>query len=114
MFQMTSAFATYVPVLIPSLVITVSAEISIPMTTPVSTFVQPTSSGNRYTMAFYVPSAHQADVPIGGPDVAVESRRQLTIFTRLDPRGIFFIVSKIFVYHIHFKVQLLVVNYLYG
>jgi len=57
-------------------------KISIPMTTPVSTLVQPTSSGNRYTMAFYVPSAHQADVPSGGPDVTVESRPQQTIFTR--------------------------------
>jgi len=55
---------------------------SIPMTTPTSTLVQPTSSGYRYTMAFYLPSAYQDDVPNGGPDVTVEDRPRLTILTR--------------------------------
>jgi len=54
----------------------------IPMTTPVSTLVEPLSSGYRYTMAFYVPSAYQEDVPNGGSEIAVEDRPQQNILTR--------------------------------
>jgi len=54
----------------------------IPMTTPVSTLVEPLSSGYRYTMAFYVPSAYQEDVPNGASDIAVEDRPQQNILTR--------------------------------
>jgi len=57
-------------------------NVSIPMTSPVSTLVRPTSSGHHYTMAFYVPAALQEDVPSGGPDVTVEDRPQLTVLTR--------------------------------
>jgi len=55
---------------------------SIAMTVPVSTLVQPTSSGQRYQMAFYLNSDHQEDAPQGGPDVIVEERPQLTVLTR--------------------------------
>jgi len=54
----------------------------IPMTTPVSTLVEPLSSGYRYTMAFYVPSAYQEDVPNGASDITVEDRPQQNILTR--------------------------------
>jgi len=54
----------------------------IPLTTPVSTLVEPLSSGYRYTMAFYVPSAYQEDVPNGGSEIAVEDRPQQNILTR--------------------------------
>jgi len=55
----------------------------IPMTTPVSTLVEPLSSGYRYTMALYVPSAYQEDVPNGASDITVEDRPQQNILTRL-------------------------------
>jgi len=55
---------------------------SIAMTVPVTTLEQLSPSGNRYTMAFYVPSAYQEEVPKGGPDVTVEDRPQLTVFTK--------------------------------
>jgi len=57
-------------------------NVLIPMTTPVSTLVEPLSSGYRYTMAFYVPSAYQEDVPNGASDIAVEDRPQQNILTR--------------------------------
>jgi len=57
-------------------------NVLIPMTTPVSTLVEPLSSGYRYTMALYVPSAYQEDVPNGASDITVEDRPQQNILTR--------------------------------
>jgi len=57
-------------------------DMSIPMTSPVSTHVGRSPSGNVYTMGFYVPEAHQADVPSGGTEVTVEDRPQMTVLTR--------------------------------
>jgi len=57
-------------------------NVLIPMTTPVSTLVEPLSSGYRYTMALYMPSAYQDDVPNGASDITVEDRPQQNILTR--------------------------------
>jgi len=57
-------------------------NVLIPMTTPVSTLVEPLSSGYRYTMALYMPSAYQEDVPNGASDITVEDRPQQNILTR--------------------------------
>jgi len=58
-------------------------NVKIPMTSPISTLVEPLDSAYLYTMAFYVPSAFQEDVPNGEPGVvAIENRPRLNILTR--------------------------------
>jgi len=58
-------------------------NMSMAMTTPVSTLVRPLpSSDHAYTMAFFVPEEHQGEAPAGGAHVEVEERPALTVLTR--------------------------------
>lgn len=52
------------------------------MTTPVTTLVQPGASGHAYTMAFFVPEDMQAEALAGAEDVVVEDRPEMTVLTR--------------------------------
>lgn len=55
------------------------------MTTPVTTYIEPGAGptcSSTFTMAFFIPQDHQNNPPVAGPDVFIEERPEMTVFTR--------------------------------
>lgn len=63
-----------------------SKQIKIPMTAPVTVFIEPGSGPNcesTFTMAFYIPSEFQEDTPEPtADDVSIEERPEFKVLTR--------------------------------
>lgn len=63
-----------------------SKEVKIPMTSPVSTYIEPGSGPNcesTFTMAFYIPQAFQEDTPEPTEDgVSIEERQEHRVLAR--------------------------------
>jgi hypothetical protein len=61
-------------------------KIKIPMTAPVSIFIDPGAGPNcesTFSMAFFIPAEFQEDTPLPtDPDVSIEEREEIKVYAR--------------------------------